>query len=196
MLKIGITGNIGSGKTTICKIFELLGTETYYADEKAKEFLNYQEVKKKIENIIGSEVFNKTGQIINKKLADIVFNDRDALQNLNSIIHPLVEKDYKQWAGKRKTLPYVLKEAAILFESGFHRNMDKTILVISQTDLMVHRVIKRNNVSEKSVKRRLANQVNQQTKINKADYIIYNDESKLVIPQVLNIHNILCNHQL
>ncbi len=189
MFKVGITGNIGSGKTTVCRLFELLNVEVYYADTRAKEILHSYETKMQIKKLFGESIFDQNGNLINQKLAEIVFNDRAALQRLNNIIHPQVNKDFELWANDRQSNAYVLKEAALIFESGSHKNLHKIILVASTTDLMIERVKKRDNVSGESIKKRLSNQIDQQTKISKADHVIYNDERKLVIPQVFEVHN-------
>jgi len=189
MFKVGITGNIGSGKTTVCRLFELLNVEVYYADTRAKEILHSYETKMQIKKLFGESIFDQNGNLINQKLAEIVFNDRAALQRLNNIIHPQVNKDFELWANDRQSNAYVLKEAALIFESGSHKNLHKIILVASTTDLMIERVKKRDNVSGESIKKRLSNQIDQQTKISKADYVIYNDERRLLIPQVLEVHN-------
>ena len=189
MLKVGITGNIGSGKTIVCRIFELLNVEVYYADTRAKEILHTHESKMQIKKLFGSDIFDQKENLINQKLAEIVFNDRAALQSLNNIIHPQVNKYFEFWANDRKSNDYVLKEAALIFESGAHKNLDKVIVVASSMDLMIERVKQRDNVSGESIKKRLSNQIDQQTKISKADYVIYNDERRLLIPQVLEVHN-------
>ncbi len=189
MLKVGITGNIGSGKTTVCRIFELLDVDIYYADGKAKEILHGNKSKKKIRELFGQKVFDENENIVNHKLAKIVFNDKNALQNLNNIIHPRVIEDFKNWANNRKSQPYVLKEAALLYETWSYKDLDKIIVVASSVNLMIERVKKRDNVSAGQIKERLANQIDQKTKVSKADYVIYNDEKKLLIPQVIDIHN-------
>ncbi len=189
MLKIGITGNIGSGKTTVCKVFELLGIEVYYADERAKQFLHSDESKSRIKELFGEKVFDRNNNLINQELAKLVFDDKELLQQLNNIIHPQVKKDFKLWVKKRKSGHYVLKEAAILIESGSYKELDKVIVVASNIDLMIKRVKKRDNIPEEAIKKRLDNQVDQEVKIKKADHIIYNNENNLIIPQVINLHN-------
>ncbi len=188
MLKVGITGNMGSGKTTVCKIFKLLDVDVYYADSKAKEILHSNKSKKIVRDIFGNNVFDEKGNLDNHKLARVVFNDSGALERLNNLIHPLVLEDFDKWANARKNHNYVLKEAALLYETGSYKNLDKVIVVASPLKLMIERVQKRDNVSAEAVKSRLKNQTDQQTKINKADYVIFNDEKKLLIHQVIDLH--------
>ncbi len=189
MIRVGITGNMGSGKTTVCKIFKLLDIDIYYADDRAKEILHSDKSKKIVRELFGNKVFDDQGNLVNHKLARIVFNDTDALKRLNSLIHPLVIEDFDNWANVRKSHHYVLKEAALLYETGSYKNLDKIIVVASPVSLMIERVQKHDNVSAESIKKRLANQTDQQTKINKADYVIRNDEKKLLIPQVIDVHS-------
>ncbi len=189
MLKVGITGNIGSGKTTVCRIFELLEVEVYYADNRAKEIMHNHDVKKEIKELFGPAVFNENGDLNTKRLARIVFCDKMALQNLNEIIHPQIDKDFDLWLNKRKSHAYVLKEAAILYETGRYKKLDKIIVIASSIDMMIERVRKRDNATIESVKARLSNQLDQQIKISKADYVIDNYENTLLIPQVIDVHN-------
>jgi len=189
MLKIGITGSIGSGKTTVCKVFEILCIKIYYADTEAKKFLSNESVKKKIKYLFGNSVFNKNGNIDNKILASIVFNNTPLLEKLNSLIHPLVKSDFDSWLKKYKKEKYILHEAAILFESGFYKDFDAIITVSAPKNLRIKRVKQRDNTSEQEIINRMKFQLSDVEKIKKADFVIYNNEQQLLIPQVLKIHN-------
>lgn len=192
MIKVGLTGNIGSGKSTVARIFEILGVPVYHSDKKAKDFLSDSEVKEKLRIEFGQTVFAGT-DIDRKKLAKIVFNDKEAIGFLNSLIHPLVRKDFEDWCVINNKESYVIQEAAILFESGFYKLFDKTIVVSCPEEIAVSRVMKRDKVEEDAVRERMKNQWRQEEKMKLANYIISNDNEQLVIPQVLEIHRELQN---
>ena len=189
MLKIGITGSIGSGKTTVCMMFKNLGVKVYHADIEAKKFLSKESVKKKIKDMFGDSIFNKNGNVDNKILASIVFNNPHTLEKLNSLIHPLVRSDFDSWLKKYKKKKYILHEAAIIFESGFYKNFDAIITVSAPEDLRIKRVKQRDNITEQEILNRMKFQLTDEKKNKKADFVIYNDEQQLLIPQVLKIHN-------
>lgn len=189
MYKIGITGGIGSGKSTICKVFELLGVPVYYADVAARELLeNDAEVKNKITAIFGKEVIDENGDIIRKKVASLVFGNENQLNKLNGIIHPAVALHFETWLKQRMAAPYILKEAAILFESGAYLQMDKIITVSAPVELRIARVVKRDTVSQEEVKQRMKNQLSEEERIKRAQFVIVNDEKQLVIPQIMELH--------
>jgi len=187
MIKVGLTGNIGSGKTTVAHIFETLGVPVYKADKEAKKFLERQEVVKQLIAYFGPEIM-KGDLIDRKKLGALVFSDRNKLNFLNNIIHPLVKVDLHKWIESRHAFPYIIQEAAILFESGFYQEFDKIIMVHCPQQLAIQRVTKRDGVGEEDVKQRMQNQWDSKRKIDLSDYVIMNDESQLLIPQVLHIH--------
>lgn len=188
MIKVGITGGIGSGKSVVCNIFQTLGIEVYSADNEAKKMLDDSQMKEKILEIFGSQIL-KSGLVDRKKLAEIVFKDKLALQKLNSIIHPAVKKHFDDWAKMPHDSPYVLKEAAILFESGTNKGLDFVITVTAPEELRLKRVISRDKISEAEVLKRMENQMTEKEKIKLSDFVIKNDEQDLLIPQVLEIHN-------
>jgi len=189
MIKVGITGGIGSGKTTVCKIFELLGVPVYYADDEAKKFLDSNdEVKTGILKFFGSEVLNPEGEIDKKKLASLVFNNKEQLEKLNSIVHPAVRVNFEKWLKQHSSKKYILEEAAILFESGAYKLMDKVIVVIAPIDLKLNRAMKRDKISKEEVEQRISNQISDEEKIKRSQFVIHNDEKQLMIPQILNIH--------
>jgi dephospho-CoA kinase len=193
MKRIGLTGNIGTGKSTIARIFSILGVPVYYADKQARLMLESDQVIKQITFLFGKHVLNPMHQLDRKALADIVFNDKDKLTILNNLIHPLVEEDFNLWAEFHKENNYILHEAAILFESGFDQLFDANILVTAPETLCIERVINRDKLTEEIVVERIRNQWPQDRKKELADYIITNDETSMVTPQVLAIHQKILN---
>ncbi|MCD4773715.1 MAG: dephospho-CoA kinase [Bacteroidales bacterium] len=188
MLKIGLTGSIGSGKTTIARIFQSLNVKVYYADIEGKKFLKNINVKENIRSIFGNSVFNNYSEVDRKILADIVFSDYESLKKLNNIIHPLVENDFKDWALALSSEKYIIHESAIIFESGLQNNFDEIITVTAPEELRLARIIERDNVKDEDFYKRVSNQWDDDKKIKMADYVIYNDVNHLLIPQVLKIH--------
>jgi dephospho-CoA kinase len=192
MIKVGLTGNMGSGKTTVARIFETLGVPVYHADEEAKKFLKTDDVVKKLSDRFGKHILTRK-MPDRKKLAAIVFNDNKALAFLNSVIHPLVREDLKKWLDRNQSHSYVIHEAAILFESGFYLDFDKIITVTAPKKLSIQRLIERDKMNITGIEKRMQHQWEQERKIGLSDFVIVNDENYLVIPQVLEIHKILNN---
>ena len=190
MIKTGLTGNIGSGKSTVATIFETLGIPVYRADLEAKKMLETDMVKKVLTETFGKDILLQ-GKVDRKKLASLVFNDGVKLNVLNSIIHPLVKKDLVTWINQKKEFPYVIQEAAILFESGFYKDFDKIILVVSSDELANKRVMERDGITKQEIKQRRGNQWAQSKKIGLSDFVIMNNEEDMLIPQVLKIHETL-----
>lgn len=192
MLKIGITGGIGSGKTTVCRLFELLGIPVYSADEESKQLLQEdKDVLKKILDFFGKDVLDKEGKPDRKKLAAIVFNDKVKLEALNAIMHPAVAKHFENWVQKHKNAAYVLKEAAIMFESGAHTQVDKVITVNAPMELRIARTMKRDNIQRTEVESRMKSQMSDEERTSRSQYSISNDEQTLLIPQVLELNRLL-----
>lgn len=188
MLKIGITGGIGSGKSTVAKIFELLGIPVYYADAAAKDIMNRDpELKAQVQQHFGADMYDGSGQLDRKRLGSIVFNDQEKLELLNSLVHPATIRDSEQWALQQKS-PYVLKEAALLFESAAFHYLDKVIGVSAPQSLRILRVMQRDKVTRNDVLARMHKQIDDTIKMRLCDYVIYNDEQQMVIPQVLRVH--------
>lgn len=188
MFKVGITGGIGVGKTTVCKVFELLGIPIYYSDDAAKIVLETQDVKTKIIQAFSNDVLASDGALDKKKLATIVFTDKAKLTVLNSIVHPAVDTHFKQWVSAHTNAPYIIKEAAILFESGASLAMDKVITVSAPLELKIQRAMMRDTATHEQIEERIKNQMSDDEKIKRADFVIYNDNQQLVIPQVITTH--------
>ncbi len=185
---VGITGGIGSGKTTVCKIFSQLSVPIFYADEEAKKILfEDKRIGEKVLKILGKEILSD-GKLDKQKIADVVFADNKKLSKLNSIVHPVVQKIFLAWCKINKSQKYVLKEAAILFESGSYKDCDFVITVTAPENIRVKRVMARDKVSDKEIRQRMKNQWSDKEKTKRSDFIINNDGKLLLIPQVLNIH--------
>ena len=186
-LKIGLTGGIGSGKTTVAKIFELLGVPVYYADEASKRLYHTnKELMDGLKKHFGEDVYINE-QLNRSKLAAIVFNDPAKLELLNSLVHPLTIKDAEEWMQKQK-VPYIIKEAALLFEAGSAKGLDFVIGVSAPEELRIKRVMDRDGIKKEEVLSRIERQMDDKTKMLLCDFIIKNDEEELVIPQVLALH--------
>lgn len=186
MLKIGLTGGIGSGKTTVAKVFMQFGVPVFFADDESKLLFNDLKVIEEIKNSFGNEVILEN-KVNKKKIAEIVFSDKSKLNKLNSILHPLVAERYNKWVQKNVSHKFTIKEAAILFESGSYLDCDKIICVSADLKTRVNRVITRDNVDEKKVMERINNQWSEEQRLEKSNFIIYNNDGDLVVPQVLKI---------
>lgn len=189
MLKIGLTGGIGSGKTTVAKVLEVLGVPVYYADEAAKELMHTNELlKQQLILHFGRETYFEDGQLNRKHISSIVFNNKEKLELLNSLVHPATIADAKEWFSKQQS-PYVVKEAALLFESGTAEGLDYIIGVTAPAAIRMKRVMDRDGVTADEVKRRMANQVDETLKMKLCDFVLHNNEQELLLPQVLALHN-------
>lgn len=187
MLKAGLTGNIGSGKSTVSNIFTILGVPVFDADYHAKTLLNDPEIKSLLSRIFGISIF-LDDEIDRKKLASIVFNDKAALEKLNSVIHPAVRAKFEQWTTENSQKPYLVYEAAIIFESGFNQQLDKIIMISADEEIRLKRVMKRDQASKEMVLSRMKNQWSDDKKCSLADFVIVNNNDELLIPQVLEVH--------
>lgn len=195
MLKVGITGGIGSGKTTICKIFETLGVSVFYADTIAKEIMvNDAILIQGVKDTFGKESYLPGDILNNRHIAGIVFNDAGELAKLNALVHPAVFRAFDNWVNQLpEKVPYILKEAALLFESGSYRMCDKNILVTAPLELKLDRVMKRDRVTADQVKARMDKQFTDEKKIQMADYLINNNETDSLINQVMGLHQLFLN---
>ena len=192
MLKVGITGGIGSGKTTVCKIFETLGIPVYYADDRAKWLMMHdQGLKKQIIEIFGPAAYLENGQLNRTYIGQIAFTTPDKLKALNAAVHPAVAKDSVIWNKAQKEVPYTLKEAALLFEAGSYKLLDKIITVTAPVEMRIERVMQRDQVDRAAVLARMDKQWPEKEKVERADFVINNDDQKGLIKQVLAIHQAL-----
>ncbi len=189
-LLIGITGGIGSGKSLICRILSTLGVPIYDADTRAKELMTTDEILvNQIKEKFGAESYQVNGSLDRDYLSREVFNDPTKLEKLNQLVHPRVAVDSEKWTKKNKNFPYLVKEAALLFESGSYKLLDKIIVVTAPESLRVQRVINRDMSKDKEdVLKIIRSQMPEEEKIKRADFVIRNDETELVIPQVIKLH--------
>jgi dephospho-CoA kinase len=186
-LKIGLTGGIGSGKSTVAKIFSTIGIPVFYADTAARSVMHEDAaLKQKIKQTFGEAAYENN--ILNRKyIADIVFNDPFKLEQLNAMVHPATIAAAQRWM-LQQTTPYVIKEAALFFEAGSTEGLDYIIGVYAPQHLRVHRVMQRDNVTREEVLSRMSKQINEEMKMRLCDFVIVNDEQTMIIPQVLKLH--------
>lgn len=186
-LKIGITGGIGSGKSTVAKVFEVIGIPVYYADDAAKRLMNEDaQLQQQIVDLFGPAAYSNN-QLDRKFIAQVVFNNKEKLQQLNALVHPVTIADGERWM-QQQTTPYAIKEAALIFESGTQGQVDYVIGVSAPSALRIHRAMKRDNLSREEILSRMNKQIQETIKMRLSDFIIYNDEQQPVIPQVLALH--------
>jgi len=187
MLRIGLTGGIGSGKSTVAQIFEVLGIPVYYADIEAKRLMNEDaELITSISKNFGEQAY--TNNLLNRKyISSIVFSDPAKLELLNSIVHPATKKDSEKWMNQQSTL-YAIHEAALIFEAKVSDRLDYVIGVSSPKELRIKRTMQRDDVSYDEVVKRMNKQFDEETKISKCDFVLINDEKQLLIPQVVVLH--------
>ncbi|MBA3647994.1 MAG: dephospho-CoA kinase [Chitinophagales bacterium] len=188
MQTVGVTGGIGSGKSTVCHIFEQLEIPVFYADYESKNILQTDpQIREQIRRFFGSEIYD--GVILNrKKLASIVFNDPDKLKLLNSIAHPAVLRKFRLWLKEQLNVPYLIMEAALIFESELDVILDKIIVITAPEVIRIKRIMHRDNILAADVTKRINQQWGEEQKTKLADFVISNDEIQLLIPQVLSIH--------
>lgn len=187
MFKVGITGGMGSGKSTVAHVFETLGIPVYYADDAAKRMMNEHEpLKQQLIQQFGEQTY-ENGQLNRAYLASKVFKNADQLAILNNIIHPVTIADANAWMNKQQA-PYCLKEAALIFESGGHQHLDQVVGVAAPTALRIHRVMQRDQFSREEIIQRMSKQMSESIKLKLCDFVVINDDQRLVIPQVLKIH--------
>lgn len=197
-LQIGVTGGIGSGKSLVCKIFACLGTPVYDADSRAKNLMTTDGILiEQIGKEFGTLSYHPDGTLNRKYLGELAFNDQQALERLNRLVHPRVAVDYEAWTTEYRERPYVVKEAALLFESTSYKSLDKIIVVSADENIRMKRVLARDpHRSEKMIRDIIKNQMPETEKIKRADFVIRNDETQLVIPQVLELHRRFISREL
>ena len=189
---IGLTGGIGSGKTTIAKHIQSLGIPVYIADDEAKKILMLPETLNALKLVFGNSIFDD-GLLNKDKLSNIVFNNPEMLKQLNQIIHPAVKRDFENWLKANINSPLVVKEAAILFESGSYKDCDAIITIVAPLNSRINRVIKRDNTNYEAVLSRINNQWTDEMRIKKSDYIIENEDVNVSCAQTENILKTLSN---
>jgi dephospho-CoA kinase len=187
---IGLTGGIGSGKTTVANLFSAHGIPVYITDTEARNLMQSEIIISQIEKIFGNSVF-KNGILLRDKLSEIVFNNVDKLKQLNEIVHPAVKKHFNDWVKEHKNSQYVIYESAILFESGSYKECDLTITVVVPLEIRVQRVIERDNTTKEKVLERVKNQWNDEQKSSKSDFILENISLEAVKLEIVKILNFL-----
>ena len=187
---IGLTGGIGSGKTTVAQLFSELGVPIYIADTEAKKLMDSSKViRRKLVALLGEDAYSGT-KLNRKFVADKIFNDKFLLDAVNAVIHPKVAAHFKKWVSKQKAT-YVIKEAAILFENGSYKDCDKVILVTAPKQMRINRVMARDNTSKAEIEQRMNHQWSDEKKLKLADIIIENIDLKTTKNRVETIHNLL-----
>jgi dephospho-CoA kinase len=189
MLLIGITGGLGSGKSTVAAIFRQLGVPIYSADDRGKYQLNHDSLLiQAVKDTFGTELYSRNNELNRAALATIVFSDPNKLALLNALVHPAVGRDFKNWLSQQSS-DYIIKESAILFETGIYQELDKIILVTAPEELRIQRAMQRDNSSEEAIRKRLLQQWPEERKLPLADFIINNDEQQSLIEQALETHH-------
>jgi dephospho-CoA kinase len=188
LFKVGVTGGIGSGKSTVCGVFEVLGIPVYYADDRARDLMQTDAgLRHSLQVAFGQDVY-ADGNLNRALLSQKVFNDPAALSRLNALVHPVVLHDFENWT-QRQSAPYAIKEAALIFEAGSDKHLDKVIVVDAPQEERINRIVARDSVTRDAVLARMRSQWPQEEKVSRADYVVVNSGERLVIPQVLAIHS-------
>lgn len=190
---VGLTGGIGTGKSTVARIFGTINVPVYYSDDRAKELYFEADIKKKVIALLGHEAYTESGELNRKFISKSVFSNAKLLNQINAIIHPAVEIDFKKFQEANNIHKYVVKETALLFEAGIYKKVDKIILVTAPLNIRLQRVKLRDNLSEEEIIKRINSQMPDEEKLPISDFSITNDEKYALIPQVLAIHEKLKN---
>ncbi len=190
MIKVGLTGGIGSGKTTIANFFELLNVPVYYSDIEAKRLMiNNISIKQNLINLLGAESYLESGDLNKVFISKMIFADKHLLNEMNKIVHPVVKKDFETFCEINSTKKYIIKESAILVETGLYKNLDKLILVTASEEERIKRVGLRDSIDTEDIKAKITKQMTDIDKMPFANYIIGNNNLSFTIPQILDIHN-------
>lgn len=196
MYKVGVTGGIGSGKSIVCRVFNTFGIPVYHADQRARYLMeNDQVMIRLLKKTFGNSIYSRQ-KLSSRLLAEKVFSDTDALQQLNEIVHPVVAQDFMQWVIEQDGSDYVLHEAAILFESGAWKMMDFIVSVHAPEELRIQRIMKRSDLSRAEVLERIRKQMDQDEMNRRADVIIYNDDEHMVLLQIMDLHGKILRKKL
>ena len=195
MLKIGLTGNIGSGKSTVARVFEALGVPMFYADAEAKKCYFNDQVKSHILASFGNDAYLNPTTLNTKYIAGIVFSDPKWLAHLNSIIHPQLRLEFVKWAenmARNHTVKYIVMEAAILFENNFDDMVDQTVCISAPKNQRIDRVLRRDNISEELIELRMKNQWPDSQLKEKSDFVLYNRDRSMILAKILQLHSRFC----
>jgi dephospho-CoA kinase len=190
MLKVGITGGIGSGKTMVCRIFEVLGVPVFYADSAAKAVMSTDTLlRAQLTDAFGVKSYEESGELNRNYISSIVFSDEEKLARLNAIVHPAVFRAFDSWANEQTDAPYLVKEAALLFESDSYKMCHETVLIKSPEAMKISRIMARDDSTEDQVRLRMNKQYSDEQKEKLAGHILLNDEQRLLVPQVISLHH-------
>lgn len=193
-IQVGVTGGIGVGKTTVGQIFETLGAPIYKSDDRAKILMNSNDqLKSQIIEAFGYDAYNRDKQLNRSYLATVVFNNPKKLQVLNSLVHPAVLEDYRNWFSEQNNVPYTIKEAALMFETDSHKSMDCIIVVTCPINLRIDRIVKRDHMKRDEVLKRIENQMSDKQRLEKAQYRVKNDGKQSIIKQTVDLHHKFLN---
>jgi len=194
LLKVGLTGGIGSGKSYVARKFEKLGIPVYYADKEAKRLMIQDKLlKQDLKTLLGTASYHRNGRLNRAYVATKIFNDKQLLSKVNALVHPAVGRDFQIWAQTQES-DYVLEESAIVFENGLQNNFDKVILVTAAEDVRISRVMKRDKITEEQVRSRIRQQLPDKKKISLANFVINNDGKSDLEVQILAIHKELLKY--
>jgi dephospho-CoA kinase len=186
-LKLGVTGGIGSGKTTVCKVFGVLGIPVFSADDEAKRIQdNNRDIQININSLAGKDLFS-SGKLDRNGLARIIFSNKILLEKVNSLIHPAVFRSFREWV-KKQDSPYSIMEAAILFESGAFKMMDRIVTVVTPLEERIERLVSGNRLSREQIIDRIKNQIDDESRVKLSDFVISNSENDMIIPAIIGIH--------
>ena len=189
MKRVGVTGGIGSGKSFVCSVFEHLGVPVYHADSKAKELMNRSpQLRESLTALLGKEVYLE-GELNRSYLAHILFRDPAMREKINGLIHPAVFRDFQLWVQKHQGKHYVIQEAAIIFESGDDRLLDRVINVYAPVRERIQRLMRRDNLEPEEIRKRIHSQITEKERRQRADYTLVNDGKRMLLPQIVRIHN-------
>jgi dephospho-CoA kinase len=191
MKTIGLTGGIGSGKSTVSRLFKIMGIPVYVADTESKKLVNTSpNIREQLVTAFGSQLY-KNGELDKAILTSLIFGNKRNLQYVNSVIHPAVFEDFRHWAERQTGFSFVVVESAILFDSGFNKSVDVTVNVSASLEIRIRRIEQRDRVSRETIEARINSQIPEDERIRLSDYIILNDEKCALIPQVENLLNLL-----
>ena len=186
-MKLGVTGGIGSGKTTVCKVFSVLGIPVFSADDEAKKIQECdRDLQLKINSFAGRDLF-PDGKLDRAGLARLIFSDKELLEKVNSVVHPAVFRSFREWAVNQNS-PYSIMEAAILFESGAFKMMDRIVTVVTPMEERIERLVRSKRLSREQIIERIKNQIDDESRIARSDFVIFNSENEMIIPAILGIH--------